>query len=137
MTNADLDEIESALNMKLPTFYRSYMLDYPRWLPAKQPPWSDVVKWEFADNAERVIKFNRFVRDCAPGEFFDNSPWPQHYFVIGSEAEQNWYFLDLASSQESVFLYHHDLGDVHQEARSLSEFPESLVTWWQSAARLG
>src|SRR5262245_50982970 len=112
MTEADLDRIESALNLKLPPFYRSYMLDYPQWLPEKQPEWSDVASWEFANDPDRVIHFNRYVREAAPGEFFDDKPWPPHYFVIGSEAEQNWYFLNLASGSEAVYLFHHDMGDV-------------------------
>jgi len=32
MTDADLDRIESALDLKVPAFYRAYMRNYPRWL---------------------------------------------------------------------------------------------------------
>src|SRR5438105_1266825 len=116
MTEADLDRIESALGLQLPVFYRRYMRNYPRWLPEKQPDWSDVVRWEFADDADQVIHFNRYVREAEPGEFFDDRQWSPHSFVIGSEAEQNWYFLDLASGSEAVYLYHHEMGDVYQEA---------------------
>lgn len=137
MTSTDLARIESTLVIKLPEFYRVCMLDYPRWLLAKQPSWSDVTKWEFADDADRVIKFNQYVRGCSPGEFFDDKTWPLDYFVIGSEAEQNWYFLDLASESEGVYLYHHEMGDVHQEPRSLSAFPDSLLSWWQGVERIG
>jgi len=37
MTDADLDRIESALDLKLPAFYRRCMLNYPQWLVEKQP----------------------------------------------------------------------------------------------------
>jgi SMI1 / KNR4 family (SUKH-1) len=137
MTDADLDRIESALDLLLPAFYRRYMLHYPRWLPEKQPEWSDVARWEFADDADQVIHFNRYVRAAEPGEFFDDGPWPPHYFVIGSEAKQNWYFLDLASGSEDVYLYHHDMGEVHEEAASLSEFPDSLLRWWADVEQDG
>jgi hypothetical protein len=135
MTNADLDRIESALNLKLPAFYRCYMLNYLRWLVEKQPKWSDVTRWEFADDPDRVIHFNQYVREAAPGEFFDGGPWPAHYFVIGSEAKQNWYFLDLAGGSEAVYLFHHEMGDVAQEAGSLTEFPQVLLRWWADVER--
>jgi hypothetical protein len=137
MNDADLNRIESALDLKLPVFYRRYMLDYPRWLPEKQPEWSDVTRWEFADDPDRVIHFNQHVRGFEPGEYFDDRPWPPHYFVIGSEAEQNWYFLDLAGGSELVYLYHHEMGDVGQEAASLNEFPDSLRRWWEDVERTG
>ncbi|HYT89515.1 MAG TPA: SMI1/KNR4 family protein [Gemmataceae bacterium] len=137
MTDADLDRIEAALDLKLPAFYRRYMLSYPRWLPEKQPEWSDVAENEFADNPDRVIYFNQYVRDCKQGEFIDDMPWPRHYFVIGSEGEQNWYFLDLASGSEAVYLFQHDCGEVSQYARSLGEFPAALVRWWEDVERDG
>jgi hypothetical protein len=44
---------------KLPAFYRRFMRDYPRWLAETQPDWSDVERWELADDPDRVISFNR------------------------------------------------------------------------------
>jgi hypothetical protein len=137
MTDADLDRIEAALDLKLPAFYRRYMLTYPRWLADKQPDWSDVTRWEFADDPDRVIHFNRYVRSFEPGEFFDDGPWPAHYFVIGSEREQNWYFLDLVGGSEEVFLFHHEMGDVAPVAATLSGFPDSLLRWWVDVEKAG
>lgn len=58
MTDTDLDRIESTLTLKLPAFYRRFMLEYPRHLAERQPAWSDVEEWELANNPERVIHFN-------------------------------------------------------------------------------
>jgi hypothetical protein len=137
MTEADLDRIEPALCLQLPAFYRRYMRNYPRWLSEKQPDWSDVARWELADDADQVIHFNRYVRDAEPGENFDDRPWLPHDFVIGSEDEQDWYFLDLASGSEAVYFYHHEMGDVHQEAASLAEFPDALLRWWADVEQAG
>ncbi len=137
MTDADLDRIESALGLALPAFYRRFMLDYPRWLAQKQPRWSDVEKWELADDPERVIGFNRYVRGFRPGAFFDDRTWPNHYFVIGSERNQNWFFLDLAGGSEAVFLYHHEEGEVRHEADSLPGYCEYLLDWWHDVERWG
>lgn len=131
MTDADLNRIEAALHLKLPDFYRQFMLHYPRWLPEQQPEWSDVTRWELADDPEQVIRFNEYVRGCPPDEFFDDMTWPKHYFVIGSERDQNWYFLDMASGSEAVYLFHHEMGDVAQESPSLAEFPDALLRWWR------
>lgn len=131
MTEADLDRIESTLSLRLPAAYRRFMLAYPAWLPAQQPDWSDVEQWELANDPERVIHFNQYVRGFGAGEFFDDGPWPPHYFVIGSEHDQNWYFLDLKSDSDGVFLFHHEEGEVRREAESLTEFPAALVAWWE------
>jgi hypothetical protein len=136
MTDADLDRIESVLALKLPVFYREYMLHYPRWLLDKQPKWMEpVTEWEFADDPDRVIQFNQYVRRCPPGEFFDDAPWPHRYFVIGSEAEQNWYALDLAGQTETVHLYHHEDGEFLPVAGSLEGHAETLVHWWEDIER--
>ncbi len=137
MTDADLNRIASALALKLPAFYRRFMLDYPRWLSEKQPERSDVEKWELANDPDRVIHFNRYVRGFEQGEFFDDGPWPEHYFVIGSERGQNWHFLDLATGSEVVFLFHHDEGEVRREVARLAEFPTALVAWWEDIERDG
>src|SRR5690606_28885775 len=101
------------------------------------PEWSDVTRGDFADEPDCVIRFNRLVRDAEPGELFDDGPWPEHYFVIGSEEEQNWYFLDLAGGSEAVYLFHHDSGEVRQVAPSLDAFPDALVEWWREVERRG
>ncbi len=137
MTCAELDRIESALDLKLPDFYRRFMLDYPKWLPEKQPDWSDVERWELANDPERVIRFNQSVRAAEPDEFFDDKTWPTHYFVIGSERDQNWYYLDLASGSETVCLFHHEEGEVRRAAESLADFPAALVEWWEDVERDG
>jgi hypothetical protein len=137
MTDADLDRIEATLALKLPAFYRSYMLNYPRWLLEQQPKWSNVTQWEFADDADRVIHFNQDVRSRPSGEVFDDKPWPPDYYLIGSEQDQNWYFLDLASGSDAVYLYHHEMGDVAQQAATLAEFPDALLRWWRDVERAG
>ena len=54
-----------------------------------------------------------------------------------SEAEQNWYFLDLGSRSETVYLFHHEMGDVAQAASSLAELPDALLRWWADVERTG
>ncbi len=131
MTDGDLDRIESALGLQLPAFYRRYMRAYPRWLLDEQPKWANVTEWELTDSPDRVIYFNQYVRQANPGVYFDDRPWPRHYFVIGSEARQNWYFLDLEEGSETVYWYHHEMGDVGEVCKTLDEFPNALLEGWR------
>jgi hypothetical protein len=135
--DADLDRIESALGLKLPAFYRRFMMSYPKSLVERQPDWCDVEKWELADDPDRVIEFNRRVRGAAPGTYFADRPWPLHYFVIGSEQNQNWYFLNLEEGSERVYSYHHERGDVGEVCKSLDKFPEALLDDWADIESAG
>ncbi len=130
MTEADLDRIESALGLRLPASYRRFMGAYPRRLLEQQPKWADVTKWELADDPDRVIEFNEHVRRAKPGVYFDGRPWPPHYFVFGSEARQNWYFLDLDAGTPAVYWYHHEMGDVGKVCETLDQFPDALLEAW-------
>src|SRR5262249_15434191 len=111
--------------------------DFGHSSPIVWPEWSDVEKWELADDPERVIRFNRRGREADPGAFFDDRAWPPRYFVLGSEPEQNWYFLDLASGSEAVYLFDHEMGEVQPVADSLAAFPEYLLDWWHDVERWG
>lgn len=95
------------------------------------------MNWEYANSPDRVIHFNRHARSFEPGEFFDDHTWPIHHFVVGSEHEQNWYFIDPKAGGEFVFPYHHDRGDIHREAASLGEFPSALLQWWREVESRG
>ena len=79
----------------------------------------------------RVIHFNRYVREFGPGEFFDRAV-AGHDFVIGSERDQNWFFLDLASGSDGVLDVPPRGGRVRRESESLAEFPAALVEWWEN-----
>lgn len=136
MTDADLDTIERALGFPLPAFYRQFMVAYPRWLLDRQPPWfNPITEWDFADNPERVIEFNRFVRAQEPGWFFDDIRWPDEYLVIGSEYDQNYYLIDRLRGDEAVYRWSHEDGQLEAVARSLPEFRDNLCAWFEEWKR--
>jgi len=136
MTEADLDRIEAALGFALPAFYREYMRAYPSDLRAKQPEWlKPVTEWEFADDPDRVIAFNRFIRVQEEGWFFDDRPWPDELLVIGSEADQNYFAVSRTSGKQTVFLWSHEDGELRVIARSLGGYARWLVRWWDDIRR--
>jgi hypothetical protein len=132
MTKSDLDTIESALKFPLPGFYKQFMQAYPPSLVEKQPAWlKPVTEWEFADNPQRIIELNRFVRAQKDGCFVDGGPWPDDYFVIGAEEEQNYFAISRSSDgKETVYFWSHEDGEFHPIAESLAEFVEWLIEWW-------
>jgi hypothetical protein len=136
MTEADLDSIEQALGFALPGFYRRYMVNYPRWLLDKQPDGFDpVTEWEFADEPERVIEFNQFVREQEEGWFFDDRTWPDELLVIGSEDDQNYFAVDRFKEDEGVLFWSHEDGSLRSITESLAGYTEWLVQWWEDARR--
>lgn len=132
MTDGDLDSIERSLGFPLPDFYRRFMAAYPRWLLDRQPAWlNPVTEWDFTDNPERVIEFNRFVRAQEPGWFFDDIRWPDNYLVIGSEYDQNYYLVDRLSGSETVYRWSHEDGRLEAVAGTLPEFRDNLCEWFE------
>ncbi len=135
-SEVDLDKIEYGLRFPLPPFYRRFMVDYPRWLLGKQPPWfKPITDWEFADNPERVLEFNRFVRAQEPGWFFDDVPWPDEYLVIGNESDQNYYLVNRINGNETVYRWSHEDGELQRVAESLPEFRDNLCVWFEEWKR--
>jgi hypothetical protein len=136
MTEADLDRIEQALGFPLPAFYRRFMVDYPRWLPGEQPEGFDpVTEWEFANDPDRVIEFNQFVREQEEGYFVDDGPWPDEYLVIGSEEDQNYFAVNRLGGKQTVYLWSHEDGEFRPIAKSLGGYVKWLVRWWEDIKR--
>src|SRR5262245_58911636 len=136
MTAADLDAIERALGFPLPAFYRRFMQTYPCSLLDAQPQWlKPVTEWEFADQPERVIEFNRFVRAQEDDYFFDDAPWPDEYLVIGNEADQNYFAVNRADGRETVYFWSHEDGEFHPIAESLKGYADWLLQWWDEIKR--
>ncbi len=137
MTEAYLDRIESALGFPLPAFYRRFMVKYPRWLLDKQPAWFEpVTGWHFADDAERVIEFNRHVRGQERGEFVDGAPWPDKYLVIGNEGDDAaYYVVNRLGRTGAVYRWSHDEGKFRRVAASLPEFRDKLCVWFEEWKR--
>ena len=136
MTKQDLDRIEHDLGFPLPSYYRRFMVSYPRELLEKQPAWHDpITEWDFADNPARIVEFNRFVRECEAGTFFDNVVWPDEFFVIGNESDQNYYLVNRLSGEETVYRWSHEDGMLQHVAGSLDEFRDNLCLWFEEWKR--
>jgi hypothetical protein len=103
MTESDLTNIESALNIAVPPLYRQWALRLP--LPGEETEgWEEVF-----NDAERLIKENRELRSNG----WYSGPWPPHLFCIG-EHDGNHYFIDLSNLNSGVFYANHDAGPYYE-----------------------
>lgn len=75
MTEGELNKIEVALEIKLPTWYREFIS--PVSLPAIRGN-TDTELW---DDADALIKLNRELRSG----FSSVKPWPANFFALGRD----------------------------------------------------
>lgn len=112
------------------------MLDYPASLRERQPGWlKPVTEWEFADDPDRVIAFNRFVRGQEDGYFVNDGPWPDAYLVIGNKGDQNYFAVNRLDGKETVYFWSHEDGEFHPVADSLPGYVQWLLKWWDDIRR--
>ncbi len=98
MTDAELDEIEAALDITLPSSYRDAMLDYP--IPTFVGN-SDAYLW---DDASELIEENKLLRNGAPGVA---KPWPKHFYCLGRAGGGDVYAIDLRTEASPVWWVDH------------------------------
>ena len=84
MTEADLQRIETELNVTLPAEYREVMLEFPiRFLVGN----ADSLLW---DDADALIRQAEELRTTVVGEGWlgqSHTAWPPHFLFIGGDVE--------------------------------------------------
>ena len=91
MTDADVDRIESVLNVKLPSAYRHLMTHFPvrfQQGTCEGPVW---------DDADRLIKQNQELRSARRSLGKNYEAIPPHYLFIGDDGGGWQHLLDLGS----------------------------------------
>jgi hypothetical protein len=134
VTDRDFEAIERALGFALPAHYKRVMLAYPQSLLAAKPKgWAPITEWEFADNPQRIIEMNRYVREQGAGYFVEEEQWPDRFFVIGEEADGagNYYAIDRLCADETVYWFNHEDGQIlPTHTKSLSEFRNWMIEYF-------
>ena len=118
MTDADLNSIEAALDIKLPGSYRAEMLEYP--IPALAGN-SDAYLW---DNATALINENLILRRGGPGGL---QPWPNHFYCLGRAGGGDVYAIDLRESHATVWWVDHSHLDLLSSGKTHESFKEWLT----------
>jgi hypothetical protein len=120
MTEAQLREIETTLDVRLPERYRAACLTL-----RFRPVGGDVVYWFFDDPA-RVIQETRYPLE--DGEY-DQANWKPSYLTIGNSAVGDLYLLDTARGDASPVycLSHED----HSITEDWPNFRAFVADWYQ------
>jgi SMI1-KNR4 cell-wall len=135
MTTDQLQSIESTLELKLPEFYRRFMLAFPGELEhttilvgsSPQTP----AEWECLGTAQRLIETNQFVRDPEIEWLADGGPWPANKFAIGEDIGGDYFAIELIGGQE-VFCYDHENGEFVVCAASLRVHADQVLDQYRA-----
>jgi hypothetical protein len=120
MTEAEVIEVETALRVKLPAFFRNFLLNYPKDL-------LDFFLWRgmgtrmLYGTAAEMIEGNRHAREYLVTEPGGNPhPWRNEYFAIGNDGDDDEWCILLRGKDEAVYQYNSGDGGFAEMCPSLS-----------------
>jgi len=87
--------IEAQLDVKLPSFYKNTISDYP--FQAKDE--LDFVEDNLVNDEKWLLDSNQDLRENG---FFEYS-WPDNFFAIGHDGFGNYIFLNLKNNDEKIY----------------------------------
>ena len=115
MTPKDIQEIESTFSIALPQAYVDAVCPY------SFPSESSLANYALLDSKDWLIQLNQKLRTNG----WKGVDWPQHYFVIGYDGGECYYFLDVSQDETEVFIISKegcDIDDAVVYAHTLTEF---------------
>lgn len=128
MTAAELDQIESELDLALPLSYREFMQS------GKFGEGYEGTQCLYG-MADEVIKETKSVRKNG----FYGVKWPENYLVIGDDGAGNVYFTDVTQERPAVLMAQHELTigrrrleiDERDKHQTFVEFWQNLQKWYE------
>lgn len=118
MSDEELDAIEAALGVVLPTEYRRTLRELPRDLDP------DVRSHELYDSHQRVIEQTLRYRIDGPGD----GGWKHEFLVIGDSGCGDIYYLDVNELPAAIYCLSH-------ETRQPDRVAASSVRWVERFSR--
>lgn len=115
MTPKDIQEIETTFSIALPQAYVDAICPY------SFPSESSLANYAMLDSKEWLVELNQRLRTNG----WNGADWPQHYFVIGYDGGECYYFLDVSQNDTKVFIISKegcDIGDAEVYAPTLTDF---------------
>lgn len=141
MNEAQLKRIEKQLSVALPDCYRNLLKAPPSILAAalrqedKETPGQIPL---FLD-VDSLINSNRMMRDPNHPEFIgfgptdEPQPWPEQFFIIGSDVGGNFYCIKPATGTTGVYFWHQ--GDTVLK-RCAKDLPTFVQQFFKSYANI-
>ena len=124
MTEADLGRIEAAIGSPLPAHYRDFLRDHSDTLRGTKARFPMMVVLQHDPEV--------LIRDNAPGSrprmwVGEHLDWPEEFFRVGTNGGGDYWFVNLDSPRERVWLYASEGGCiVPPEFFSWDEYLEQL-----------
>lgn len=96
----NFDLIEAELNIRLPSFYKSALENYP----FKRVDDLDFVEDNLVRETDWLIEHNSRLRSQA----FFGQQWPHDYFAVGHDGFDNYMFLNLKHNDQAIYFADQD-----------------------------
>ena len=132
MTGAELDAIESCLSVRLPAYYREFMLNYPPALveAKKDFGWfrESPAERQLQRSARSLLEMNEDLRRPGTPWTADDGPWPPCYFAIGNDQCGNYWCIDLTTTDPGIWFYDHDPGRFDLRYATIQAFADELLS---------
>ena len=121
MTGADIQRVEHALSVKLPSDYRQLLLDYPF------SEDSFATACMVIRDAEALINLNRgpdkhFVIHHREGRWVPG----RNHFLIGNDGGEERYYLDLDDPRSTVFRFDLETGELSPYATGIADYKAKI-----------
>jgi hypothetical protein len=103
MTERDVARIEKALDVKLPTHYRRFLIDHAAAVAKAKRGGAFV---PFYTTAKEIIDANKDLRadPTLRDTNRDTEPWPLKFLIVGSNGSDDW-CVDLISKRAVIWLF--------------------------------
>ena len=125
LTEDQLSQLERTFGVRLPLFYRQFLLGYPCRLTEPTLRGESISDCEIVADYGRLIELNRSVRDPNLW-FFGEHPWPNHFLAIGMDVCGCHYFIDTTGEHPGILFQDNYSWDIERKAESLDEFARNI-----------
>ena len=125
LTKDQLSLLERTFVIRLPSFYRQFLLAYPCYLTEPTLREESISDCEIVADYGRLIELNRSVRDPNLW-FFGEHPWPNQFLAIGMDVCGSHYFIDTTGEHPGILFQDNYSWDIERKAESLYELARQI-----------
>lgn len=128
MTQAEIEKIESTLQVALPSWYVDLVTNYPAEFAG-----TGAADYELLDDADEVISENRSVREVP----IQGLRWPAQYFVVGRDGCGDLYVIKPSGTAATFGRLYHERLTFDPFANSIGDFIEKVLREYRGSDPYG
>ena len=130
LNETQIKRIERQFSVTLPASYRKFLKAPPSILAAalRQEDRENPGQTPLFLDCKYIVDANRMMRDPKHPQFFgfgptdDPEPWPDQYFIVGSDVGGNFYCIKPATGTTTVYFWHQGDSVLKRCAKDLPAF---------------